>query len=93
LRGFGYKVAINYPYKGVEILRRYGKPCNNIHSIQLEIGKHLYWDRDNLAMNTEFFQLQQDLMAMFKVMASWKIDEQMVYHQPKSSYERQQAAE
>lgn len=49
LRDMGYRVAINHPYKGVEIIRRYAHPAAGRHSIQLEISKALYWDEQNNA--------------------------------------------
>lgn len=72
LRGLGYKVAINYPYKGVEILRRYGRPLANIHSIQLEIGKHLYWDRDAMKKTSGFSTLQENITELLTQMAGWQ---------------------
>lgn len=47
LRDMGYRVAINHPYKGVEIVRRYAHPAAGRHSIQLEISKALYWDEQS----------------------------------------------
>lgn len=44
LKSMGYRVAINNPYKGVEIVRRHSHPAAGRHSLQLEINKNLYWD-------------------------------------------------
>ena len=46
LRDLGYAVAINDPYKGVEIVRRHGRPAENRHSLQIEINRTLYMDED-----------------------------------------------
>ena len=43
-RAFGYSVAINDPYKGVEIVRKHGRPAENRHSLQVEIKRTLYMD-------------------------------------------------
>lgn len=48
LRERGYDVAINAPYKGVELVRRYGDPADNRHSLQLEINRKLYMDEVTL---------------------------------------------
>jgi N-formylglutamate deformylase len=40
----GYSVAINDPYKGVEIVRRYGRPGERRHSLQIELNRRLYMD-------------------------------------------------
>jgi N-formylglutamate deformylase len=38
----GLSVAINDPYKGVELVKRFGRPNENRHSIQVEINRRLY---------------------------------------------------
>src|SRR5207249_1997995 len=40
----GYSVSVNDPYKGVEIVRKYGRPHDQRHSIQIEIKRTLYMD-------------------------------------------------
>ena len=60
LKGMGYRVAINHPYKGVEIVRRYAHPAAGRHSIQLEIGKALYWDEHRNEPNRNFNNLKAD---------------------------------
>lgn len=51
LRGLGYSVDYNHPYKGVELVRRHGNPAANRHSIQVEINRKLYMDEATLAMD------------------------------------------
>ncbi len=41
-RGKGYSVAINDPYKGVELVRQFSNPKAGRHSLQLELNKALY---------------------------------------------------
>ena len=50
LRERGYSVDYNHPYKGVELVRRYGQPAAHRHSIQIEINRKLYMDEDTLAL-------------------------------------------
>jgi N-formylglutamate amidohydrolase len=38
----GLSVAINDPYKGVELVKRFGRPAENRHSIQIELNRKLY---------------------------------------------------
>ena len=38
----GLTVAINDPYKGVELVKRFGRPTENRHSIQIELNRKLY---------------------------------------------------
>lgn len=57
----GYHVAINIPYKGVEIVRRYGDPARGRHSLQLEMNKSLYLDGNNEKIEKKFNKLKSDL--------------------------------
>ncbi len=61
LRGFGYDVAYNHPYKGVELVRRHGNPRENRHSIQVEVNRRLYMDEKTLALAAGFETLRADL--------------------------------
>jgi N-formylglutamate deformylase len=61
LRGFGYDVAYNHPYKGVELVRRYGDPAGNRHSIQVEINRKLYMDEATLEPYAGFASLRAHL--------------------------------
>ena len=38
----GLSVAINDPYKGAELVKRFGRPEENRHSIQVELNRKLY---------------------------------------------------
>ncbi|MDP3228068.1 MAG: N-formylglutamate amidohydrolase [Acidovorax sp.] len=65
LRGCGYSVEHNHPYKGVELVRRYSNPAEHRHSIQLEINRRLYMDEKSLAQHPEgMARLQADLQAL-----------------------------
>ncbi|HEX2545029.1 MAG TPA: N-formylglutamate amidohydrolase [Ramlibacter sp.] len=61
LRGFGYGVEYNHPYKGVELVRRYGRPAEHRHSIQLEVNRKLYMDEDTLRPHAGFERLRGHL--------------------------------
>lgn len=61
LKDLGYKVAINNPYRGVEIVRRYGSPATGRHSLQIEINKALYWDESKNQKTKNFETLQSDM--------------------------------
>jgi N-formylglutamate deformylase len=61
LRGFGYDVAYNHPYKGVELVRRYGDPARQRHSIQVEINRKLYMDEQTLQPHSGFDGLKVHL--------------------------------
>jgi N-formylglutamate deformylase len=67
----GYSVAINHPYKGVELVRRYGKPEQQRHSVQLEINRKLYMDESTLAMHAGFDALKGHLQSLVKQLLAY----------------------
>ena len=67
----GYNVAINHPYKGVELVRRYGKPEQHRHSVQLEINRKLYMDEKTLAMHAGFEALQEHLQSLVQQLLAY----------------------
>ena len=69
LRGRGYSVAYNHPYKGVELVRRHGRPAAGRHSVQVEINRGLYMDETSFAiLQPGFDRLQADLRAMVQML-------------------------
>ncbi|MBP2228113.1 N-formylglutamate amidohydrolase [Azospirillum agricola] len=61
LRGFGHRVAINDPYKGVELIGRYGDPARGRHSVQLEINRRLYMNEETLERHEGFDRLKGEI--------------------------------
>ena len=61
LEDHGHSVAINDPYKGVELVRAYGDPAADRHSLQIEINRRLYMDERTLERGPEF-ERTRDLM-------------------------------
>jgi len=61
LRGLGYDVRVNEGYKGVEIVRRQGRPGENRHSLQIEVDRSLYMDQRTLHRLPGFDRLRADL--------------------------------
>jgi N-formylglutamate deformylase len=57
----GYRVSVNDPYKGVELVRAYSDPKAGRHSLQIEINKRLYMDERSLRKNSGFSRLQANL--------------------------------
>lgn len=70
LRGFGYSVAINDPYKGVEIVRRHGRPDAGRHSLQIEVKRTLYMNETTLERNAGYARLEADLDRLVGVLAA-----------------------
>jgi N-formylglutamate deformylase len=61
LLGMGYGVALNHPYKGVELVRRYGRPQQHRHSVQIEINRALYMNEKTLSITDGFAPLRENL--------------------------------
>jgi N-formylglutamate deformylase len=68
LRGFGYSVEYNHPYKGVELVRRYGDPAAQRHSIQVEVNRKLYMDEDTLQAHAGFDTLRAHLRELVRTL-------------------------
>jgi N-formylglutamate deformylase len=61
VRELGYSVAINDPYKGVELVRKHGRPNEGRHSLQIEIKRTLYMDERTLEPTAGYARLARDL--------------------------------
>lgn len=70
LRSYGYSVAINDPYKGVELIGRIGQPEQNRHSLQIEIRRPLYMDEATREPNAGFEPLRRHLSDLMGVIAA-----------------------
>ncbi len=71
LRAMGYTVAINDPYKGVELVRLHGRPQERRHSLQIEINRRLYMNEATLEKTAGFAGLQANLTALLEVLRSF----------------------
>jgi N-formylglutamate amidohydrolase len=69
--GLGYSVSINDPYKGVEIVRRHGRPSAGRHSLQIELNRRLYMDEATLAPNAHYADLEADLGRVLEAVAAF----------------------
>ena len=71
LRGLGYDVRINEGYKGVEIVRRQGRPAERRHSLQIEVDRALYMDQKTLEKLPGFDPLKADLSRLVAAVAGY----------------------
>jgi len=74
LRAMGYAVAVNDPYKGVEIVRRHGRPRDNRHALQVEVKRTLYMDERTLEPNAGYARLATDLDELAGAIAAFVRD-------------------
>ena len=70
LRQHGYRVAVNDPFKGAEILRRHGAPDDGVHSVQLEINRRLYMDEASGQKHAGFARLKAHLQAVIQAFSA-----------------------
>jgi N-formylglutamate deformylase len=68
LRDMGYEVHVNDGYKGVEIVRRHGRPAERRHSLQIEVDRALYMDQRTLEKHAGFDLLQADLARLIEAL-------------------------
>jgi N-formylglutamate amidohydrolase len=68
LRGRGYTVRINEVYKGVEIVKRQGRPAANRHSLQIEVDRALYMNQKTLEKTPGFGGLQADITLLIEAL-------------------------
>ena len=70
-REMGYSVALNDPYKGVELVRKHGRPAENRHSLQIELKRTLYMDERTLEPNAGYARLERDLARLLATLANY----------------------
>jgi N-formylglutamate deformylase len=68
LKGLGYDVAYNHPYKGVELVRRHADPARQRHSIQIEVNRRLYMDEQTFELTAGFAPLQASLRSLVEML-------------------------
>ena len=67
----GYTVRINEVYKGVEIVKRQGRPAMRRHSLQIEVDRALYMDQKTLEKSPGFYRVQADITELIEALASF----------------------
>ena len=71
LKDKGYKVAINDPYKGVELVERYSAPATGRHSIQIEICRSLYLNEETYEKSKNYETLKTDITDLIQFCANY----------------------
>lgn len=64
LRGSGYRVTVNDPYKGASIVRKYGRPAHGCSTIQIEINRALYLDEPSVQLTRGFARLKSSVESL-----------------------------
>jgi N-formylglutamate amidohydrolase len=74
LERLGYDVRINDPYKGVELVRRFGQPHLGRHSLQIEVNRRLYMNEETLVPSDGFARLKRDLDLLVAAITAYARD-------------------
>jgi len=74
LAGRGYDVAVNWPMKGVELVRKHGRPDENRHSLQIEINRRLYMDELAITKNDLYPETASAVAGLDAVIADFVRD-------------------
>jgi N-formylglutamate amidohydrolase len=75
LREFGYTVRLNHPFKGAELVTRFGRPRDGRHSLQIEINRSLYMDEDKIEKTEGFEALQRDIDRLLAAVADFTAEQ------------------
>ena len=71
LRGFGYTVRLNHPFKGAALVQRFGRPQDGRHSLQIEVNRGLYMDEDRIEKTSGFAPLKRDIDRLLAAIADF----------------------
>jgi N-formylglutamate deformylase len=67
----GYRVQVNDPYQGGDLLNAVSNPARHRHSIQIELNRALYMDEAVFAKHAGFDTLKRDLDAFADALAAY----------------------
>ena len=70
-RELGYRVTINDPFKGVELIKRYSHPTRGKNSVQIEINRALYMDEKTGEKNSNFDAFKAHCTDMTRVSSAF----------------------
>jgi N-formylglutamate amidohydrolase len=71
LTAMGYRVVLNKPFKGAELVARYSDPAAGRHSLQIEINRRLYMDERAVAKTADFATLKTDIDRLIAEIAGY----------------------
>jgi N-formylglutamate deformylase len=74
LRGMGYEVKINDPYKGVELVRAFSDPAAQRHSLQVEVNRRLYLDERSREKSSGYPELKRGIDRLLKTVADYALE-------------------
>jgi N-formylglutamate deformylase len=70
-RAQGYRVAMNDPYAGQDLVRQHGQPAARCESLQIEINRGLYLDETTRQPGANFARVRADVSAVLRAVAAF----------------------
>jgi N-formylglutamate deformylase len=70
-RSLGYRVALNDPYAGQDLIREHGQPAHGSESLQIEINRRLYLDEETRQPHAGYSSLRDDVSRVLRVIADF----------------------
>ena len=71
IEAHGYRVAVNDPYEGQELVRMMGEPHEGRHSLQVEVKRSLYMNEATREPNKHFEDLRADIASVLEEVARY----------------------
>lgn len=71
LENAGFSVQVNFPMKGVELVRRYSDPAQNRHSMQIEVNRRHYMNEETIEKSTGFDDFKTHISGLIASLASY----------------------
>ncbi len=71
LSAWGYRVVVNKPFKGAELVSRYSNPASGRHSLQIEINRRLYMDERAVVKSDDFQHFKGEIDRLVAVIAGY----------------------
>lgn len=71
LTGMGYEVALNDPYKGVELVRAYSDPAAGRHSLQIEVNRRLYMNETTFEKSADYAATKAAIARLIATVAAF----------------------
>jgi len=71
LEAHGFRVAVNDPYEGQELVRLMGQPREGRHSLQIEVNRSLYMNERTREPNAHFDDVRLSLSSVLEEIARY----------------------
>lgn len=71
LTAMGFVVRVNRPFRGMELVRRHGQPQIGQHSLQIEINRNLYMDKDHYGRLDQYEDFRERIHQLIAAISTY----------------------